>query len=440
MDRRIIAVSIVLIITTGFVGPGYLKAKRTLIFEDDFEYYPIDSFPSSGGWILKFDGKGAEYQKIVYLESENKWLQLWGSHGKNWCATAMKNFSWSSNILSYEVFVRTESTSLKSETVAYVGFYNEDKGESGTGIARVFFCGDGTIRLDHIRHDNEHESEILQKYSPNLLYRINVTLNVNSKEYSIWIDGKLRKKGAHESNPNDVKSFYLVSEHAGVKAYFDDVTVLEGYSYDHDKDNDGIIDDCDDCDNPGCKDVNPSGCPIDSDNDGVRDCDDKCPEEHGEREDGCPEIDFDEDGVLDEKDSCYNPGCTIVDAQGCPIDSDNDGVRDCDDKCPEEHGEREDGCPSNTEKQLIITILVLIICGVLSTLLGRWGKIRIATIPLAIIAFCIFYLVKLLIYQWYGSPKESVLVGIISAAPLILLLIQWWWKYLKEIRKNNIQE
>lgn len=56
--------------------------------------------------------------------------------------------------------------------------------------------------------------------------------------------------------------------------------------------------------------------------------------------------DSDNDGISDSVDSCYNPGCTIIDSQGCPRDSDGDGLSDCYDDCPHEKGERANrGCP-----------------------------------------------------------------------------------------------
>ena len=46
-------------------------------------------------------------------------------------------------------------------------------------------------------------------------------------------------------------------------------------------------------------------------------------------------IDSDNDGVPDEYDACPNtPAGVKVDADGCPIDSDKDGVPDYLDKCP----------------------------------------------------------------------------------------------------------
>ena len=77
--------------------------------------------------------------------------------------------------------------------------------------------------------------------------------------------------------------------------------------------------------------------PKDSDNDGVVDSKDKCPNTPaGVKVDanGCP-VDSDKDGVVDYLDKCPNtPAGVKVDANGCPIDSDKDGVADYLDKCP----------------------------------------------------------------------------------------------------------
>jgi len=91
--------------------------------------------------------------------------------------------------------------------------------------------------------------------------------------------------------------------------------------------------------------------PIDSDNDGVIDSLDKCPNTpSGVKVDknGCP-IDSDNDGVADYLDKCPNtPNGVKVDKNGCPIDSDNDGIADYLDKCPNTpNGVKvnKNGCP-----------------------------------------------------------------------------------------------
>jgi outer membrane protein OmpA-like peptidoglycan-associated protein len=97
--------------------------------------------------------------------------------------------------------------------------------------------------------------------------------------------------------------------------------------------------------------LDAKGCPMDSDGDGVPDGIDQCPDTpKGAVVDakGCP-IDSDGDGVPDGIDQCPNtPKGAIVDAKGCPMDSDLDGVPDGIDQCPNTPpGTKVDavGCP-----------------------------------------------------------------------------------------------
>jgi len=93
------------------------------------------------------------------------------------------------------------------------------------------------------------------------------------------------------------------------------------------------------------KKVDP--CTIDTDGDGVMDCNDKCPSVVGvAKYNGCPVPDTDGDGIDDDHDKCPTvPG--VERYQGCPIpDSDNDGVNDEEDNCPHLAGTAANhGCP-----------------------------------------------------------------------------------------------
>ncbi len=108
-----------------------------------------------------------------------------------------------------------------------------------------------------------------------------------------------------------------------------------------DSDNDGVPDKVDLCPETLGK-VELGGCP-DSDNDGIADKDDACPYEAGKAEfKGCP--DTDGDGVIDNQDACPD-AAGKKELNGCP-DRDNDGIADKDDKCPEVAGIKElAGCP-----------------------------------------------------------------------------------------------
>ena len=83
--------------------------------------------------------------------------------------------------------------------------------------------------------------------------------------------------------------------------------------------------------------VDANGCPFDTDKDGVPDYLDKCPgTPAGVKVDdlGCP-LDSDGDGVPDFRDKCPGtPAGVKVDDLGCPLDSDGDAVPDFRDKCP----------------------------------------------------------------------------------------------------------
>ncbi len=82
---------------------------------------------------------------------------------------------------------------------------------------------------------------------------------------------------------------------------------------------------------------------IDTDQDGIINREDRCPEAPGPLgTNGCPDTDM--DGITDEEDRCPTlPGSANL--GGCP-DTDQDGIPDNDDKCPELAGDAEhQGCP-----------------------------------------------------------------------------------------------
>jgi OmpA-OmpF porin, OOP family len=98
--------------------------------------------------------------------------------------------------------------------------------------------------------------------------------------------------------------------------------------------------------------------PKDSDDDGVTDNIDKCPDIAGlQKYAGCPAPDSDGDGMNDEEDACPTTK-GVVEFNGCPIpDMDGDGLNDLEDKCPSEAGDRaNNGCPkivADTVKKVI---------------------------------------------------------------------------------------
>ena len=108
-----------------------------------------------------------------------------------------------------------------------------------------------------------------------------------------------------------------------------------------DTDNDGIYDKDDACPEvAGLPEF--KGCP-DTDKDGIQDSADACLDVPGLAEfNGCP--DTDGDGIIDSEDECVDVKGTKI-MKGCP-DADGDGVADKDDECPTVKGAKENkGCP-----------------------------------------------------------------------------------------------
>ncbi|MEI6894106.1 MAG: cellulase family glycosylhydrolase [Colwellia sp.] len=114
-----------------------------------------------------------------------------------------------------------------------------------------------------------------------------------------------------------------------------------------DSDNDGVIDELDQCpDTPAGDTVDELGCTVflDADEDGVEDAVDQCPDTPvGDEVDalGCTILpDTDNDGINDTIDECPDtPAGEEVDALGCTllpiIDDDNDGIANEIDECPD---------------------------------------------------------------------------------------------------------
>lgn len=128
-----------------------------------------------------------------------------------------------------------------------------------------------------------------------------------------------------------------------------------GFGKVKDSDMDGVSDKKDKCpDTPTAVAVDADGCPIDTDGDGVADYIDDCPTVAGlSIHKGCP--DTDKDGIADKNDACPDIA-GLASLKGCP-DSDGDGVADKDDKCPATPKDWKvdaSGCPLDQDKDGVV--------------------------------------------------------------------------------------
>ena len=149
-------------------------------------------------------------------------------------------------------------------------------------------------------------------------------------------------------------------------------TVAQRPECETDTDDDGLVDSIDECpEEPEDYDnlEDEDGCPEeDRDGDELSDRYDQCPNnpedyDSFEDDDGCPELDNDNDGLVDANDQCPNQAedrDQFEDDDGCPDpDNDMDTILDVVDKCPNEPedfdgDEDEDGCP-DLYKNIVVT-------------------------------------------------------------------------------------
>lgn len=159
-----------------------------------------------------------------------------------------------------------------------------------------------------------------------------------SENVTLDVQGKLTYELANLSADDDSGAYSSELEDRPFLGYIEPsigLTYLFGKA--KDTDNDGVSDKKDRCpETPMGAIVDASGCPLDEDKDGVFDGLDKCvntPVRATADADGCPH-DTDKDGVFDGLDNCADtPPGAVVDNMGCPKDTDGDGVFDGLDKC-----------------------------------------------------------------------------------------------------------
>ncbi|MGL5112982.1 MAG: OmpA family protein [Flavobacterium sp.] len=189
-------------------------------------------------------------------------------------------------------------------------------------IRPYVFAGVGAILFDNqLNFHQEKYDYILPSAGAGLNIRLTPEIMFNLQE-SFLFSNKDRRDGIDNADGNFKKKDSYLTHMVGI-------TYNIGNTID--TDNDGVADKKDNCpETPTGVVVDKNGCPLDKDKDGVYDYLDSCIDQAGSQAlKGCP--DSDGDGVADFEDRCVNQAGKIA-LKGCP-DSDNDGVADSDDKC-----------------------------------------------------------------------------------------------------------
>ncbi len=188
---------------------------------------------------------------------------------------------------------------------------------------------------------NKNEVNYLAELGFRIMLADNLSFNIN---------------GGAQLSPNDNLDDYVAGSNNDL-FFFAMAGISASFFGEKDSDNDGIPDSKDACPNtvPGTS-IDEFGCPKDTDKDGVPDTDDKCPGTAPNvkvDKSGCP-YDADEDGIPDYLDVCSGtPKGVVVDDLGCPSDQDQDGVPDYLDICPDTEEKvpvDRNGCPVDSDQ------------------------------------------------------------------------------------------
>ncbi|WP_300570794.1 OmpA family protein [Flavobacterium sp.] len=203
------------------------------------------------------------------------------------------------------------------------------------------FGGIGVILFDNqLNFHKEKIDSALPTAGGGINFRLTPVLSLNLQESFMFTNNDARD-GAVAGADDDF--------------LFHSVGLTFNFGNSKDSDNDGVSDSRDNCpDTPAGVSVDKHGCPLDKDADGIADYLDTCPDVAGLKMlNGCP--DRDNDGVSDGTDRCPDIAGSVA-LKGCP-DADNDGVADLDDKCPNtKSGTRVDvtGCPMDNDKDGVL--------------------------------------------------------------------------------------
>jgi hypothetical protein len=217
--KKILVLATICVLCLSLISVHMLQinAAETTIFQDDFESYSADTFPSAGGWQLVWNGAGNQYQVVTanYSHSPTKSLQLKGSYG--WSAVAKKDFSSSSNLVGYEVYMMAET----DEGGSVVAFFNQSAASWGKYYGAVGFLN-GSIWGGH-----DELTQKLQNFTSYTWYKIRVILDKSSKTFNVWINDVLVGQNLVEQNdPNEIASLHFQVGWKNVIDYFDDVRVF----------------------------------------------------------------------------------------------------------------------------------------------------------------------------------------------------------------------
>lgn len=199
----------------------HAKAQETIIFQDDFESYPVGPIPSPP-WVVVFGGGGGGITDTYYC-SPTKSLLLIGSYGNS--IVVRRDFTSSSRVIGFEgcLMVADYGHNPQSNT-ASISFFNQPIAPWGRYYADIGFLN-GYIWAGISPTGWLHQ---LQPFTPMTWYKIRVIIDKASRVYNVWVDDVLVGLNLVELNdPNEILSLQIGEGWDNTNCYFDDIKAFE---------------------------------------------------------------------------------------------------------------------------------------------------------------------------------------------------------------------
>ncbi len=203
----------------GTMASGIASANSiadTVIFEDNFDSYPVGVFPSSGGWNLKYSGYGASYQMVDNSQSVSSpnSLKLEGQYG--WAACADRPLPETPDQVIFEVDVNVVKPGSSTGWVnSYVSLVDPNVGW-GRAYGLVGFGANMLVGPGEV------------PYNLNQWYHVKVKIDMVDRVYDVWLDGELIGEDLSLPADGTYKCVRLSGDNCGhTRVLFDNVLVTE---------------------------------------------------------------------------------------------------------------------------------------------------------------------------------------------------------------------
>ncbi|MFH1118871.1 MAG: family 16 glycosylhydrolase [Bacteroidota bacterium] len=202
---------------------GSSPPNTSILISDDFESYQVNTFPLSGGWILKYNGAGNNYQKVIDTEhvSGSQSMQLLG---KNWWAANMYKSISLYDVIFAECYVKaSNSVTGQEDDRCNITFRNMGQGSWGTVYASIGLNGNTGKIYGWL--GNTYWKDF-SDYNVNQWYKLKMKYSSKDHYISVWINDSLVLE--NYTAPQSYVGYNAISLeacHGNTKYYFDDLKV-----------------------------------------------------------------------------------------------------------------------------------------------------------------------------------------------------------------------